>query len=63
MKPRLILLLLLGIMTITFMAFLVIGAQKTGVTCEQSKSDKQDEGGGVEMDNGSFNHLIVSTIK
>jgi hypothetical protein len=67
MKPRFILLLALMAVTVTFMAFLVRedGAK---ISCEKSPCCKKAvappaESGGGGMDDGSFKHLIVSTIK
>lgn len=72
MKPRLLLLLTLVLFTVAFMAFLVHrGAAGPGkMTCEKggcTRQAVQPNGGGggpePESDNGSFHHLIVSTIK
>ena len=71
MRPRLILLVALVALTVTFMAFLVNAQGEKKMVCskgtctEQKPEPKPAEtgGGGGEMDNGSFHHLIVSTIK
>jgi hypothetical protein len=69
MRPRLILLLALVALTVTFMAFLVKDQGEKKMVCSEGTCPKQQPkaaetgGGGGEMDNGSFHHLIVSTIK
>lgn len=69
MKPKLILLLVLAIASISFMAFLVLGTLSQGNVCLQKNciekpvpaTDKS--GGGDDGFDRSFNHLIVSTRK
>jgi hypothetical protein len=69
MRPRLILLLVLLTLTVTFMAFLVKDQEKKMVCSKGNCGEQQPPavptsgGGSDEMDNGSFHHLIVSTIK
>ena len=70
MKPKLTLLLVLAIASITFMAFLVMGTscQKNFCQekdcCKKPVPTKDSSGGGGDDDfDRSFNHLIVSTRK
>jgi hypothetical protein len=69
MKPKLILLLVLAIASITFMAFLVIetGNQKNLCQkkdcCKKQIPPSDSSGGGDDDFDRSFNHLIVSTRK
>lgn len=70
MRYRMILLLTLVMITVGFMAFLVnnSGSKKIceQVPCCKKAAPVQNSGGGgpePETDNGSFHHLIVSTIK
>lgn len=69
MRPRILLLLALTLLTIAFMAFLVKNPAEKKISCANSPCSKQQEapkpvetsGGGLEGE--SFHHLIVSTIK
>jgi hypothetical protein len=69
MRPRLILLLALLALTVSFMAFLVKDQGEKKMVCSKGACTGQppaapaETSGGGEMDNGSFHHLIVSTIK
>jgi hypothetical protein len=69
MKPKLILLLVLAMASITFMAFLVLGTPGQGNVCQQKDCCKKpvpandNSGGGDDAFDRSFNHLIVSTRK
>jgi hypothetical protein len=70
MRPRLILLLALLALTVSFMAFLVKDQGEKKMVCSKGSCTAQppaaqpaETSGGGEMDNGSFHHLIVSTIK
>ena len=70
MRPKLTLLLVLAIATVTFMAFLIKESKSKKVVCEETPCCKKqvacpDSGGGGIDDNpnGTINHLIVSTIK
>jgi hypothetical protein len=72
MRPKYTLLLILAIVSVTFMT--VLFSQKAPLqmacdkkvpckkTCKETIPEK-DSGGGDEMFSGSMNHLIVSTIR
>lgn len=69
MRPKLTLLLVLAIATVTFMAFLIRGSKSEkmfckGKTCCEKQVSAPESGGGIDDNpNGTINHLIVSTIK
>ncbi|MES2370968.1 MAG: hypothetical protein V4557_00210 [Bacteroidota bacterium] len=69
MRPKLTLLLVLAIATVTFMAFLIGESKSEKMVCkEKTCCEKQvpcpESGGGADDNpNGTINHLIVSTIK
>lgn len=69
MRPKLTLLLVLAIATVTFMAFLIRESKcekmvcKEKTCCEQQVPAPESGGGMDDNPNGTINHLIVSTIK
>ncbi|NCI48476.1 hypothetical protein GWC95_00985 [Sediminibacterium roseum] len=69
MRPRLILLFVLATLTLSLVAFLINGQGAKKIMCAQTpcckerQAPKPAETGGGGMDDGSFHHLIVSTIK
>ena len=65
MRPKQTLLLVLAIGSVAFMTFLFCQNLGPKVSCEKCKKEvsKQDSSSGDEMFKGSFNHMIVSTIK
>lgn len=67
MRPKLILLSGLAIVSITFMAFLLNQQFTPKAVCEKccpcKKASPPADSGGDDLFTGSFNHLIVSTIK
>jgi hypothetical protein len=70
MRPKLILLLVLAVGSLTFMAFLLNQQSVPKAVCEKCCPCKKttpppppDSGGDDDLLSGSFNHLIVSTIK
>ncbi|MES2331943.1 MAG: hypothetical protein V4539_20215 [Bacteroidota bacterium] len=69
MKPKLILLFVLAVATVSFMAFLVKESKPEKVICTEKNCCKkqascsESSGGGDDNPNGTINHLIVSTIK
>jgi hypothetical protein len=66
MRPKLIMLLVLMAGTVVFMSFLIKQSATTKMVCEKKDCCKKPEAcpdGGGNTPTGSFNHLIVSTIK
>lgn len=57
MRPKLILLVIMIAMSVSFMAFLVAESHSTTVTCEKKKPANEIEKGVLEV---PVNHLIVS---
>jgi hypothetical protein len=69
MRPKLVLLLVLALGAVASSAYIIMKRGNEKIACQKKCGCKkppvveQPGGGGDDLFNASFNHLIVSTIK